>query len=63
MVAIAEAIIERRSGALEAASFWDRIQDALRELVEAKTKGLEITPRVIAEPRDYRCVEALPKNN
>src|SRR5271169_3027689 len=50
MVAIPEAIIERRSGAFEPASFRDRYQDALRELVEAKTKGLAITPRAIAEP-------------
>jgi DNA end-binding protein Ku len=50
MVAIPEAIIERRSGAFEPASFRDRYQDALRALVEAKTKGLAITPRAIAEP-------------
>lgn len=50
MVAIAEAIIERRSGAFEPASFRDRYQDALRELVEAKTKGLATTPRAVAEP-------------
>jgi DNA end-binding protein Ku len=38
MVAIAETIIERRSGAVEPASVRDRYQDALRELVESKTK-------------------------
>jgi hypothetical protein len=50
LVAIAETIIERRSGAFEPASFRDRYQDALRELVEAKTEGLATTPRAIAEP-------------
>jgi hypothetical protein len=38
MVAIAETIIECRSSAFEPVSFRDRYQDALRELVEAKTK-------------------------
>jgi DNA end-binding protein Ku len=38
MVAIAETIIERRSGAVEPASVRDRYQDALRELVESKTR-------------------------
>jgi len=50
MVAIAETIIERRSGAFVPETFRDRYQDALRELVEAKTKGLERAPREIAEP-------------
>src|SRR5260370_3200974 len=50
IVGIAETIIERRSGAFEPASFRDRYQDALRELVEAKTKGLTTAPRAIAEP-------------
>jgi non-homologous end joining protein Ku len=40
MVALAETMIERRSGTFEPESFRDRYQDALRELVEAKTKGL-----------------------
>jgi DNA end-binding protein Ku len=34
----------------EPASLRDRYHDALRELVEAKTKGLATTPRAIAEP-------------
>jgi DNA end-binding protein Ku len=50
MVAIAETIIDRRSGAFEPASFQDRYQDALRELVEAKTKGLATAPRAVDEP-------------
>jgi len=50
MVAIAEYIIERRSGAFDPADFRDRYQDALRELVAEKTKGQVVTPREVAEP-------------
>jgi DNA end-binding protein Ku len=50
MVAIAETIIERRAGAFEPMHFRDRYQDALRELVEAKTKGLATAPRAVEEP-------------
>jgi len=50
MVAIAESIIERRSGAFDPADFRDRYQDALRELVAEKTKGQVVTPREVAEP-------------
>jgi len=50
MVAIAETIIERRAAKFDPETFRDRYQDALRELVEAKTKGLERAPQEIAEP-------------
>jgi DNA end-binding protein Ku len=50
MVGIAETIIERRSGSFDPASFRDRYQDALRELVAEKTKGQVIAPREVAEP-------------
>jgi len=50
MVAIAESIIERRSGSFDPASFRDRYQDALRELVAEKTKGQVMAPREVAEP-------------
>ena len=40
MVVIAEAVIGRRSSAFEPASSRDCYKEALRELVEAKTKGL-----------------------
>jgi hypothetical protein len=50
MVAVAETIMERRSGALEPASFRNRYLEALCELVEAKTKGRATTLRTIAEP-------------
>ena len=50
MVAIAESIIERRSGAFDPAEFRDRYQDALRELVAEKTEGQVVAPREVAEP-------------
>src|SRR5712672_151772 len=50
MVAIAENIIERRAGSFDPASFRDRYQDALRELVAEKTKGQVMAPREVAEP-------------
>jgi non-homologous end joining protein Ku len=49
MVVIAEAIIERRSSAFEPASSRDCYKEALRELVDAKTKGLATTLLAIAE--------------
>jgi DNA end-binding protein Ku len=63
MVAIAETIIERRSGAVEPASVRDRYQDALRELVESKTRGMARTPRSIVEPpKVINLIEALKRN-
>jgi DNA end-binding protein Ku len=51
MVAIAATIIRRRSGRFDPATFRDRYQEALRELIEAKLKGLPVRPKPIAEPR------------
>jgi DNA end-binding protein Ku len=51
MVAIAATIIRRRSGRFDPATFRDRYQEALRELIEAKLKGLPVKPKQIAEPR------------
>ena len=48
MVAIAETIIKRRSGHFDPATFRDRYQEALRELIEAKMKGLPVTPKCAA---------------
>ena len=50
MVAIAETIIKRRSGHFDPATFRDRYQEALRELIEAKMKGLPVKPKEIAAP-------------
>jgi hypothetical protein len=50
-VAIAETTIERRSGAFDLETFRGRYQDALREMVEAKTKRSERPSRRVPHPR------------
>jgi DNA end-binding protein Ku len=63
MVAIAESIIERRSGAFDPAEFRDRYQDALRELVAEKTKGKAVAPREVTEPpKVINLMEALKRS-
>jgi DNA end-binding protein Ku len=50
-------------GTLDPASFRYRYQDALRELVEVKTKGLATTPRAVAEPgKVINLMEALERS-
>jgi len=63
MLAIAETIIERRKGTFDPASFRDRYQDALRELVEGKLKGAANPPREVAEPpKVVNLMEALKRS-
>jgi DNA end-binding protein Ku len=50
MLAIARAIIDRRTGKFDLSKFRDRYQEALRELIEAKMKDMPIKPQVVAEP-------------
>jgi DNA end-binding protein Ku len=50
MVAIAGAIIKQRTGKFDPRTYRDRYQDALRELIEAKMKGLPIKPREVPAP-------------
>jgi DNA end-binding protein Ku len=50
MVAIARAIIGQRTGSFDPAAYRDRYQEALRELIEAKMKGLTVKPREVAAP-------------
>jgi len=50
MVAIAKAIIAQRTGALDPNAYKDRYQEALRELIEGKMKGLPVKPKEIAAP-------------
>jgi DNA end-binding protein Ku len=50
MVAIAGAIIRQRTGKFDPSTFRDRYQDALRQLIEAKMKGLTIKPRGVPTP-------------
>jgi non-homologous end joining protein Ku len=63
MVAIAETRLLNADCALSSRrAIRDRYQDALRELVEAKTKGLATTPRAIAEPpKIIHLMEALKR--
>jgi DNA end-binding protein Ku len=49
-LAIARAIIGQRTGKFDPSRFRDRYQEALRELIEAKMKGLPIKPREISTP-------------
>ena len=50
MVGVAETIMERRKAKFDPAAFRDRYQDALRELVDGRLKGVAQGPREIAEP-------------
>jgi DNA end-binding protein Ku len=63
MVAIAESIIDRRSSSFDPATFRDRYQDALHELVAEKTKGQVVAPREVAEPpKVINLMEALKRS-
>jgi DNA end-binding protein Ku len=44
MIDIAEAILRRRAGRFDPATVKDKYQDALRELIEAKSEGLPARP-------------------
>jgi DNA end-binding protein Ku len=50
MVAIGGAIVRQRTGAFDPATYRDRYQEALRELIESKMKGLTVKPREITPP-------------
>src|SRR6201984_2476270 len=50
MVAIAGAIIRQRTGQFDPSANRDRYQEALQQLIEAKTKGLTIKPRAVSTP-------------
>jgi DNA end-binding protein Ku len=50
MVAIAGAIIKQRTGTFDPGTYRDRYQEALRELIEAKMKGVAIKPRAVSAP-------------
>ena len=47
MLAIARTIIERGTEKFDSSNFGDRYQEALRELIEAKMRGLPIKPRAV----------------
>jgi DNA end-binding protein Ku len=50
MVAIAGAIIRQRTGNFDPSIYHDRYQEALRELIEAKMKGVTTEPRAVSTP-------------
>jgi DNA end-binding protein Ku len=50
MVAIAGAIIKQRTGIFDSSTYRDRYQEVLRELIEAKMKGIAIKPRAVSAP-------------
>src|SRR5437868_4123012 len=50
MVAIAGAIIRQRTGQFDPSAYRDRYQEALQQLIEAKTKGVTIEPRAVSTP-------------
>jgi DNA end-binding protein Ku len=50
MVAIAGAIIKQRTGTFDPGTYRDRYQEALRELIEAKMKGVAIKSRAVSAP-------------
>src|SRR5437763_6181677 len=49
-VAIAGMIIQRKTGSFDPSMFRDRYQEALKELIEAKLKGLPVKTRPAARP-------------
>ena len=63
MVAVAETMIKRRSGHFDPALFRDRYQEALRELIEVKMKGLPVKPKEIAPPAPLHDVMAALKRS
>src|SRR5947207_12439931 len=50
MVAIAGTIIRQRTGNFDPSTYHHRYQEALRELIEAKMKGVTIEPRAVSTP-------------
>jgi DNA end-binding protein Ku len=63
MLAIARAIIGQRTGKFDPSRFRDRYQESLRELIEAKMKGLPIKPREISSPAPVIDLMAALKRN
>ena len=63
MVAVAETIIQRRSGHFDPAQYHDRYQEALRELIDAKLQGRRIAATPVAAPAPvYDLLAALQRS-
>jgi DNA end-binding protein Ku len=63
MVVVASMIIKRRNGHFDPSTFRDRYQEALRELIEAKMKGLPVRPREISKPQPVHDLMAALKRS
>jgi DNA end-binding protein Ku len=64
LIALAQTIIERKTGAFEPENFHDHYQDALRELVQSKLKGQVTAPsEAIGEaPKVINLMDALKRS-
>jgi DNA end-binding protein Ku len=57
MIAIAERIIEQQEGPFDPSQFVDRYEEALKSLIEEKTKGHK--PAHVAEPEDTNVIDLM----
>ncbi len=57
MISIAEKIIEQREGPFDPSTFVDRYEEALRALIDEKTKGHK--PAKVAEPEETNVVDLM----
>jgi DNA end-binding protein Ku len=57
MIAIAEKIIEQRAGPFDPSAFVDRYEEALKALVERKSKGRR--PVAASEPEDTKVIDLM----
>jgi DNA end-binding protein Ku len=57
MIAIAEKIIDQKKGPFDSSQFVDRYEDALKALIEDKTKGRK--PAKVAAPQDTNVVDLM----
>ena len=59
MLAIAEKIVDQQSGDFDPAEFTDRYEDALRALIEEKSKGKKVKPTAPANDDDGKVVDLM----
>jgi DNA end-binding protein Ku len=57
MISIAEKIIEQQEGPFDPSQFVDRYEEALKALIEDKTKGHK--PARVAEPDDTNVIDLM----
>jgi DNA end-binding protein Ku len=57
MIAIAEKIIEQKQGPFDPSQFVDRYEDALKAMIEDKSKGRK--PAKVSEPEDTNVVDLM----